>query len=199
MPGTHLYAAREVVRGALQGARAEAVTYPFPACTTVLLYTDGLVEERRVSIDVGLERLRAAAAGAPDVEAICRAVERDVVPARQTDDIAFVAARVPALRDMPGPKPNSNSGYLGIFLEANDGAPKIERVEPNSAAATAASSAIFAARSISPTIWTVIAGPSGYTYAGTSVTCNTVTREPSFSARFVAKARACSAVSLKSG
>ncbi len=51
--------------------------------------------------------------------------------------VVSVAARVPNLRDMPGPTARPNSGYLGIILENGDGAPKIGRVEPGSAAARA--------------------------------------------------------------
>jgi serine protease Do len=51
--------------------------------------------------------------------------------------VVSVAARVPAMRDMPTPTPAANSGYLGILLADSEGAPKIDRVEPNTPAAKA--------------------------------------------------------------
>jgi len=52
--------------------------------------------------------------------------------------VVSVAARKPALRDMPAPPQRNNSGYLGIFLEERDDGPvTISRVEPNTAAAKA--------------------------------------------------------------
>jgi serine phosphatase RsbU (regulator of sigma subunit) len=47
-----------MVLGASQGSRYAARTMPFPAGTTIVLYTDGLVERRGASIDAGLDRLR---------------------------------------------------------------------------------------------------------------------------------------------
>ena len=83
--------------GREQPYRAEA--HPLLPGSTVLLYTDGLVERRGESIDAGLERLRAAAAGAPGVEELCATIVEHIVPDPRTDDVAFIAARVPPLGD----------------------------------------------------------------------------------------------------
>jgi GAF domain-containing protein/anti-sigma regulatory factor (Ser/Thr protein kinase) len=66
---------------------------------TVFLYTDGLVERRGESIDVGLERLRAVAQGFDDVDALCAAVVEHIVPEPRLDDVAFIAGRIPPLGD----------------------------------------------------------------------------------------------------
>jgi serine protease Do len=52
--------------------------------------------------------------------------------------VVSVAARKPAMRDMPGPPPRTNSGYLGIHLEERDDGPVIIRaVDPNTPASKA--------------------------------------------------------------
>ncbi|MEU0678094.1 SpoIIE family protein phosphatase [Streptomyces sp. NPDC006172] len=64
----------------------------------LVLYTDGLVEDRGQDIDTGLERLRTAlgrADGSP--EETCRAVLESLLPARPNDDIALIVARTRAL------------------------------------------------------------------------------------------------------
>ncbi|MFF1450459.1 SpoIIE family protein phosphatase [Streptomyces sp. NPDC058274] len=64
----------------------------------LVLYTDGLVEDRERDIDVGLELLRGALAGADrSPEDTCRAVLEALLPARQSDDIALIVARTHAL------------------------------------------------------------------------------------------------------
>ena len=53
--------------------------------TTVVCYTDGLVERRREPLDVGLERLRSAViAGPPEV--VCHMVTTELVGARSVED-----------------------------------------------------------------------------------------------------------------
>ncbi|MFJ8360851.1 SpoIIE family protein phosphatase [Streptomyces sp. NPDC093984] len=64
----------------------------------LVLYTDGLVEDRGRDIDDGLELLRAALAGAgPSPEDTCRAVLESELPDRPSDDIALIVARTRAL------------------------------------------------------------------------------------------------------
>ncbi|MER5228047.1 SpoIIE family protein phosphatase [Streptomyces flaveus] len=64
----------------------------------LVLYTDGLVEDRERDIDVGLELLRTALAGAGrSPEDTCRVVLDAMLPARQSDDIALLVARTSAL------------------------------------------------------------------------------------------------------
>jgi anti-sigma regulatory factor (Ser/Thr protein kinase) len=62
--------------------------------STVLLYTDGLVEKRGESIDMGLERLEAAVAGAPhEPEPLCDRVLEALVDGTPGDDVALLAVR----------------------------------------------------------------------------------------------------------
>jgi PAS domain-containing protein/anti-sigma regulatory factor (Ser/Thr protein kinase) len=64
----------------------------------LVLYTDGLVEDRTRDIDVGLGMLRTALEGAgPSPEETCRAVLDARVPSRSADDIALLVARTRAL------------------------------------------------------------------------------------------------------
>jgi serine phosphatase RsbU (regulator of sigma subunit) len=64
-----------------------------PRGSTLLLYTDGLVEHRHQDIDVGLERLRAVAAevGAHDPERLCNAAVDAMVGDDRGDDVAMLA------------------------------------------------------------------------------------------------------------
>jgi hypothetical protein len=59
----------------------------------VLLFTDGLVDERRVFLDVNLEKLREAAqqAGPADVEAFSNHLMSVFGP--REDDVAMIALR----------------------------------------------------------------------------------------------------------
>ncbi|GGX14513.1 hypothetical protein GCM10010297_39780 [Streptomyces malachitofuscus] len=70
---------------------------PLPPGSTLLLYTDGLVERRDEDITVGLERLRdhASAAVRRPLEAFCEALLADQLTVDSDDDVAMVALRVP--------------------------------------------------------------------------------------------------------
>ncbi|MEV6975676.1 SpoIIE family protein phosphatase [Kitasatospora sp. NPDC093806] len=60
----------------------------------LVLYTDGLVEDRERDIDEGLELLRSALAGPPRTpEQTCADVLGALLPARPQDDIALLVAR----------------------------------------------------------------------------------------------------------
>ncbi|MGW2888539.1 SpoIIE family protein phosphatase [Streptomyces griseoruber] len=64
----------------------------------LVLYTDGLIEDRLQDIDVGMDRLRtvlACAERAP--EDTCEAVLDALLPARPSDDVALLVARTRAL------------------------------------------------------------------------------------------------------
>jgi GAF domain-containing protein/anti-sigma regulatory factor (Ser/Thr protein kinase) len=74
-------------------------TVPFAAGSAVILFTDGLVERRGISIDVGLERLRELSVGSEDVEGLCSTALDELVPREPPDDVAMVVARMPPLRD----------------------------------------------------------------------------------------------------
>ncbi|WP_336922164.1 SpoIIE family protein phosphatase [Aquipuribacter sp. SD81] len=79
-------------------------TAEVPRGSTVLLYTDGLVERRREGLDAGLERLRATVAAvaraqaagdvADGLDALCDEVLARMLPERGRDDVALVAVRL---------------------------------------------------------------------------------------------------------
>ncbi|MFE2517621.1 SpoIIE family protein phosphatase [Streptomyces mirabilis] len=65
----------------------------------LVLYTDGLIEDRRRDLDVGMELLRVALAGHPDrsPEESCQAVLDELLPGRPKDDVALLIARTRGL------------------------------------------------------------------------------------------------------
>ncbi len=69
--------------------------------STLVLFTDGLIDRRDVEVGEGLERLRSAAAERVDLDpdALCGALLESLVPADASDDVAIVAARLLAARD----------------------------------------------------------------------------------------------------
>jgi len=75
-----------------------------PRATTVLLYTDGLVERRGRSLDEGLSALRDTLVeiGRRPLEELCDEVLRRLVPDRREDDIAIAAVRLHP-QDRPRP------------------------------------------------------------------------------------------------
>ncbi|MDA8297248.1 MAG: SpoIIE family protein phosphatase [Actinomycetota bacterium] len=94
----------DVLLGVLSGAprREHVVELALPA--TVLLYTDGLVESRTQSLEVGVERLRALLCEMADVdlEKLCDQLLAEMLPERPEDDVALVAVRLRAARSAPG-------------------------------------------------------------------------------------------------
>ncbi|OUC94189.1 SpoIIE family protein phosphatase [Streptomyces swartbergensis] len=82
----------------LGGLPFDAVEIDVPEGSQLVLYTDGLIEDRHRDVDVVLEQLRVALAHperAP--EETCQAVLDTVAPAHPHDDIALLVARVHAL------------------------------------------------------------------------------------------------------
>ncbi|MFJ4980031.1 SpoIIE family protein phosphatase [Streptomyces coeruleorubidus] len=82
----------------LGGLPFDAVEIDVPEGSQLVLYTDGLIEDRHRDVDVVLEQLRTALAHperAP--EETCQAVLDTVAPAHPHDDIALLVARVHAL------------------------------------------------------------------------------------------------------
>jgi serine phosphatase RsbU (regulator of sigma subunit)/anti-sigma regulatory factor (Ser/Thr protein kinase) len=82
----------------LGGLPFDAVEVDLPAGSQLVMYTDGLIEDRHRDVDVVLEQLREALAHperAP--EETCRAVLDTVAPAHPHDDIALLVARVHAM------------------------------------------------------------------------------------------------------
>ncbi|MDR3084135.1 MAG: SpoIIE family protein phosphatase, partial [Streptomyces sp.] len=67
--------------------------------TQLVLYTDGLIEDRTRDLDVGMELLRQALAGHPDrpPEESCQAVLEELLPSKPADDVALLIARTRAL------------------------------------------------------------------------------------------------------
>jgi serine phosphatase RsbU (regulator of sigma subunit)/anti-sigma regulatory factor (Ser/Thr protein kinase)/PAS domain-containing protein len=64
----------------------------------IVLYTDGLIEDRTQDIDIGLEKLRTALEGArPTPDETCDAVLDALLPSVQRDDIALLVARTRVL------------------------------------------------------------------------------------------------------
>ncbi|MBD0692347.1 SpoIIE family protein phosphatase [Streptomyces sp. CBMA123] len=82
----------------LGGMPFEATEVRLPPGSSLILYTDGLVEDRTRDIGVGLDILTAVLAR-PDrsPQAICDAVLDALLPDRQTDDIALLVARTRVL------------------------------------------------------------------------------------------------------
>jgi serine phosphatase RsbU (regulator of sigma subunit) len=66
-----------------------------PAGSTLLFYTDGLVERRGQDLDQGLEKLLRAIErhATADLERLCDAVLGAMVPQAGEDDVAVVAVR----------------------------------------------------------------------------------------------------------
>jgi PAS domain S-box-containing protein len=74
-----------------------STTHPFTVGSTVMLYTDGLIERRGESLDLGLDRLAAGVCERADLAlaSVCDEVmEELLVPEHQGDDIAMVAVRL---------------------------------------------------------------------------------------------------------
>jgi PAS domain S-box-containing protein len=85
-----------VPMGVLEAPRYPEHTVQLERGSTVILYTDGLVEEPTEVLDVGLERLLVAARGAaPDVEALCESLLENGLPpmARHPDDVTLLVLR----------------------------------------------------------------------------------------------------------
>jgi serine phosphatase RsbU (regulator of sigma subunit)/anti-sigma regulatory factor (Ser/Thr protein kinase) len=79
--------------GAVEDAVYTERLYHLQPGTTVLLYTDGLIERRGEPIGVGLERLRRAVTDAPEpVEEMCESVLASLFAGTSsTDDVALLA------------------------------------------------------------------------------------------------------------
>ncbi|WP_438363904.1 SpoIIE family protein phosphatase [Streptomyces viridosporus] len=82
----------------LGGLPFETAELELPEGSRLVLYTDGLVEDRAHDIDEGLELLREALSRAGDSpEDTCRVVLESRRPGRAGDDIALIVARTRAL------------------------------------------------------------------------------------------------------
>ncbi|MEZ0094917.1 ABC-type branched-subunit amino acid transport system ATPase component [Streptacidiphilus sp. EB129] len=84
----------------LGGLPFESVQRQLPQGSQLVLYTDGLVEDRDHDIDHGLERLRRALTGPHRTpQETCDLVLDALLPAQPKDDIALLVARTRALPD----------------------------------------------------------------------------------------------------
>ncbi|WP_369274052.1 SpoIIE family protein phosphatase [Streptomyces sp. R11] len=82
----------------LGGLPFETADFELAEGSQLVLYTDGLIEDRNRDIDVGLDKLRAvlASAGRPPEET-CEAVLDAMLPTRPADDVALLVARTHTL------------------------------------------------------------------------------------------------------
>jgi integral membrane sensor domain MASE1/anti-sigma regulatory factor (Ser/Thr protein kinase) len=86
--------------GAAYPGRFPETTFDLVPGSTLLLYTDGLVERRGLSIVDGLARLKAEAArGGDDLDALCDHLLRTMVGGHVEDDVALVALRAVPLAE----------------------------------------------------------------------------------------------------
>jgi len=82
----------------LGGLPFDAVEIDLPENSQLVLYTDGLIEDRHRDVDMVLDELRAALAHAERTpEETCQAILDTVAPAHPCDDIALLVARTHAL------------------------------------------------------------------------------------------------------
>ncbi|MFF3145063.1 SpoIIE family protein phosphatase, partial [Streptomyces sp. NPDC057927] len=82
----------------LGGLPFESAEIHLPEGSRLLLYTDGLIEDRHRDVDVVLDQLRGALAHPEQTpEQTCQTVLETVAPAHPCDDIALLVARTHAL------------------------------------------------------------------------------------------------------
>jgi putative methionine-R-sulfoxide reductase with GAF domain len=75
-------------------AQYQSAFHRCPQGTTIVLYTDGLVERRGEVIDTGLERLRLAVPPGAGAEFACARIVSVLAPDRRRDDVALVVLRL---------------------------------------------------------------------------------------------------------
>jgi serine phosphatase RsbU (regulator of sigma subunit) len=76
------------------GRRRGEATRELAPGSTVLLYTDGLIERRDQPLDEGMTRLQAALAAPTDGEPLTSALVRSLGGAEHDDDVCLLAARI---------------------------------------------------------------------------------------------------------
>jgi PAS domain S-box-containing protein len=88
--------------GVFESSGHEEITVELEPGSTIVLYTDGLVEERGVSIDAGLDALRRAAEHPADPEELCdHLVDSMLAVHPKGDDIAVLALQALPARSDP--------------------------------------------------------------------------------------------------
>jgi serine phosphatase RsbU (regulator of sigma subunit)/anti-sigma regulatory factor (Ser/Thr protein kinase) len=85
--------------GALPDSRYAATSLTIEPGSTLLFYTDGLVESRELPLDDGMERLRSCLDRELDCDALCDAVVARCSSGPSRDDIALLAVHYQALGD----------------------------------------------------------------------------------------------------
>jgi serine phosphatase RsbU (regulator of sigma subunit) len=83
-------------RGSSEGGRPDGSAF-IPRGATLILYTDGLVEDRETDIDAGVARLCALVAGhdpALGVSTLCDRLLDELLTGPRTDDAAVIAVRI---------------------------------------------------------------------------------------------------------
>jgi anti-sigma regulatory factor (Ser/Thr protein kinase) len=92
---TYLEGGRTLPLGVMPSAEYPQADAELEPGSTIVLYTDGLVEERGASIDRGLELLQSTVAGGPtEPEALCDHIVATLLADRPaTDDIAVLTVR----------------------------------------------------------------------------------------------------------
>ncbi len=86
----------ELLLGVDAGFRRGESVVTLDCGTTVLLYTDGLIERRGADLDEGMARLRAAATelAALPLDGLCDQLLDQLVHGKPEDDVALVAIRL---------------------------------------------------------------------------------------------------------
>ncbi len=102
-PAEFLEGGRGLPLGAGTETRYTQEIVDLPVGSTLVLYSDGLVERRGESIDVGLERLRLAALAGPrePEQLVEHLLQRLVGSEERGDDIALLAVRLLAIATQP--------------------------------------------------------------------------------------------------
>jgi serine phosphatase RsbU (regulator of sigma subunit)/anti-sigma regulatory factor (Ser/Thr protein kinase)/flagellar basal body-associated protein FliL len=90
-----------IALGVSRGTVYREQEFALPSGSTIVLYTDGVIEVRGEALDEGLERLRRLAErGHESVDALCDAVINEMVAdGRPADDVALLAACAEPLGD----------------------------------------------------------------------------------------------------
>ncbi len=103
-----------IALGVTRGARYTAWECDLPAGSKIVLYTDGVVEVRGESLDVGMERLRALSERRfPTLDAFCTAaVDELIASGKPADDVALLAVCAVPLGDRLETSWPANAGAL---------------------------------------------------------------------------------------
>ena len=114
---TYLDAVGGLPLGAIAGNWYQENTVPVSGGDTIVLYTDGLIEERTSAIDAGLARLQKTASvtsRSEDLDEFCAALAAGVLQGRPcTDDMAILAVRLEAISDRLVLRLPSETNVLG--------------------------------------------------------------------------------------